>query len=100
MSRKDEHDARQVAAPGTVRRARRRAGVRHGVYWAAVILGGLLLFYYNHIKHPPLALRVLAVIYGVVSLLAIVHWVVYGGRIVRDWVWLRWDDWRKWRAAR
>lgn len=73
----------------------RRDPLRQVAFWAAIVVGGFLVWLSNNLKHRPLALKVFDIAYGVVALLSIVFWGIWGALSARDWLWLRRDDWRK-----
>jgi hypothetical protein len=60
---------------------------------AFLICAGFV-FALSEIKHPSTPLRIVAVVFGLLSLAGFLALGVGAAKVVRDWAWLRQQDWR------
>jgi hypothetical protein len=81
----------------------RRAANWLAAHLAILILTALWSSYYE-LRHPSTPIQVMHLVVGIMLLAGMVVALVYdlphlvrGAREVRDWLWLRRQDWRDWR---
>jgi hypothetical protein len=81
--------------------ARTRSAKRAGALLAILIGVAYGLLGPVHFKHSSTPVKVLALVFVVLALLELVGLVALGAdgaKEVRDWLWLRRQDWRDWRG--
>jgi hypothetical protein len=81
---------RHLAGTRSAKRAGALAAILIGVAYG--LLGPV------HFKHASTPLKVLVLVFGVLELMGLLALVVDGAKVVRDWLWLRRQDWRDWRG--
>jgi cell division protein FtsW (lipid II flippase) len=74
-----------------------KRAARQAATWAAIVVGGALAAAYTEIKHPSTPLRIVALACALLLLVRLLAFGVDAAKVVRDWLWLRREDWRDWR---
>jgi hypothetical protein len=82
---------------GDLRRIASRRSVQRAGGWAAIVIFAGFRFAYSEIKHPSTPLRILALVWAVLTLVGLLALGVDAAKVARDWLWLRREDWRDWR---
>jgi hypothetical protein len=99
----DDHEAHASRALRGLRGIRRHALSKRAGVMVGILIGVAYGLGYLRITQAPGPLKALALVFAILELVVLLTLGVDAARVMRDWLWLRrqdWRDWRRWHQGR